>query len=85
MREGAFAAPDWSLFEDAAWAIEETRARPPGSPFAAAGSRPDQTRADPPWPSHHPPGDGSTHEPRSTFGNLSPQGGEEGGLTPDIR
>ena len=51
--------PDWSLFEDADWAIEEARARPPGSPFAAAGSGPDEAAPDPPWPTHHPPGKSS--------------------------
>jgi hypothetical protein len=28
-------APDWSLFEDEDWAIEEARDKPPGSPYAA--------------------------------------------------
>ncbi|HEX3363697.1 hypothetical protein [Phenylobacterium sp.] len=56
--------PDWSLFEDADWAIEEARARPPGSPFAAESSgsgNPDETPSDPPWPTHHPPRNGSSH------------------------
>ncbi|HZZ32023.1 MAG TPA: hypothetical protein VFE10_08510 [Phenylobacterium sp.] len=50
------ATPDGSLFEDADWAIEEARTRPPGSPFAAAGSSADEAPPDPPWPTHDPPG-----------------------------
>ena len=45
--------PDWSLFEDEDWAIAEARARPPGSPFAAA--RADEVSPAPPPRSHHPP------------------------------
>jgi hypothetical protein len=45
--------PDWSLFEDEDWAIEEAGARPPGSPFADS---PDEPQPDPPRPSHDPPG-----------------------------
>ena len=51
--------PDWSLFEDEDWAIDEARTRPPGSPFAAAGSGPDDAPPDPPGPpgpTHDPPG-----------------------------
>jgi hypothetical protein len=47
--------PDWSLFEDHDWAIEEARIRPPGSPFAATSGE-DQPPPDPPRPTHHPPG-----------------------------
>jgi hypothetical protein len=46
--------PDWSLFEDEDWAIEEARARPSGSPFAA-GLGADEASADPPLSAHHPP------------------------------
>ena len=51
--------PDWSLWEDEDWAIEEARTRPPGSPYAAPPSGEDDALAapppDPPWPTHHPP------------------------------
>jgi hypothetical protein len=56
---------DWSLFEDEDWAIEEARARPPGSPFALGGPRaveagsddppdrpPDELSPKPPWRTH---------------------------------
>ena len=51
--------PDWSLFDEDDWAIEEARNRPPGSPFAAArpgGDASEPADGDPAWAGHDPPG-----------------------------
>jgi hypothetical protein len=53
-------APDWNRFKDEDWAIEEARVRPPGSPFAGAGSD-EAGSPDPPWPTRDPPPGGSPH------------------------
>ena len=53
--------PDWSLWEDEDWAIEEAAARPRGSPYAARDPHPDEPGSDdppdkpppkPPWRTH---------------------------------
>jgi hypothetical protein len=55
--------PDWSLWDDEDWAIEETAARPRGSPYAAhdpdnpgsgdpGGDPPDKPPPKPPWRTH---------------------------------
>lgn len=47
--------PDWSLFEDDDWAIEEARTRPRGSPFAK-GSGAEEASPESPLRTHDPPG-----------------------------
>jgi hypothetical protein len=47
--------PDWGLFEDDDWAIEEARTRPPGSPLASHDPTTDDRRS--PQASDDPPDD----------------------------
>jgi hypothetical protein len=56
--------PDWSLFEDDDWAIEEARTRPPGSPFAAHDPTTDDRRS--PQVSEDPPDDPPLRPPSQT-------------------